>query len=168
LPKKVATADQLYRDDLAHIHIDGYGFHWNGAASVILQWLRACGIDRGLEVDLGCGSGQWLTRTDEEGYETVGLAVDDAEEVAAVFDAAFVPLRSIYRPTGEIAVRQAKRSKEGTRLVAEVDRQTVAKRCTGAAYGSVFERRSLRLRFLVIQPLLGLVRPPGERRGCAG
>jgi predicted N-acetyltransferase YhbS len=49
----------------------------------------------------------------------------DVDDVAAVFDAAFAPLRSIYRPTGQVAARQAERAKEGIRLVAEVDRQVV-------------------------------------------
>ena len=51
---------------------------------------------------------------------------DDAEHVAAIFDAAFAPLRSIYRPTGELVARQAEHAKEGTRLVAEVEEQVVA------------------------------------------
>ena len=37
----MATA-QLYDDDLAGIHIDGYDFHWRGAAPAVLQWLRRC------------------------------------------------------------------------------------------------------------------------------
>jgi len=50
---------------------------------------------------------------------------DDAVAVAAVFRAAFEPLRSIYRPTGEAAARQSERFKEGTRLVAEIDGRIV-------------------------------------------
>jgi predicted N-acetyltransferase YhbS len=50
----------------------------------------------------------------------------DAGEVAAVVEGAFGPLRSIYRPTGEVAARQAERAKEGTRLVAVIDGQVVA------------------------------------------
>lgn len=50
----------------------------------------------------------------------------DADAVAAVFDAAFRPLRSIYRPIGEVAARQADRAREGTRLVAEIDGRLVA------------------------------------------
>ena len=50
---------------------------------------------------------------------------DDTRQVAAVFNAAFAPVRSIYRPTGELAARQAERAKEGTRLVAAVDGQVV-------------------------------------------
>lgn len=51
---------------------------------------------------------------------------DDADDVATVFDVAFAPLRAIYRPTSEIAARQAERAKEGARLVAEVEGQVVA------------------------------------------
>lgn len=53
---------------------------------------------------------------------TTAADVDDAAEV---FHAAFAPLRSIYRPAGEVAARQAERAREGIRLVAEVDRQVV-------------------------------------------
>lgn len=51
---------------------------------------------------------------------------EDADDVTAVFAAAFEPLRSIYRPTPEIAARQTERAKEGTRLVAEVEGRIVA------------------------------------------
>lgn len=51
---------------------------------------------------------------------------DDADDVVAVFEAAFAPLRSIYRPTGQVAARQADRPTEGTRLVAEFNGQIVA------------------------------------------
>jgi SAM-dependent methyltransferase len=64
---------QLYGDDLAAIHNAGYGFHWQGAAPAILQWLREAGIVRGAVVDLGCGGGQWLARLAEEGYQPVGV-----------------------------------------------------------------------------------------------
>jgi predicted N-acetyltransferase YhbS len=49
----------------------------------------------------------------------------DADDVAAVFEAAFAPLRSIYRPTGEAAARQGERGKAGVRLVAELDGRVV-------------------------------------------
>jgi len=51
---------------------------------------------------------------------------DDVEHVAAIFAAAFAPLRSIYRPTDEVVARQTEHAKEGTRLVAEVEEQVVA------------------------------------------
>ncbi len=52
--------------------------------------------------------------------------VDEADVVAAVFEAAFAPLRSIYRPKADIASRQAERAKEGIRIVAELDGRVVA------------------------------------------
>ena len=67
----------LYREDLAHIHVDGYGFHWTGAADAVLDWLTAYGINSGTVVDLGCGGGQWLARLQQAGHETVGIDVSE-------------------------------------------------------------------------------------------
>jgi SAM-dependent methyltransferase len=75
--RRVASTSPLYHDDLAHIHVDGYGFHWSGAAEAILDWFRQFGVTKGKVVDLGCGGGQWLARVAEEGYETCGI---DASE----------------------------------------------------------------------------------------
>lgn len=66
-------AQALYRDDLAHIHIAGYDFHWKGAAPAVLQWLRRAKITSGTVVDLGCGGGQWLQHLEAHGYTPVGI-----------------------------------------------------------------------------------------------
>jgi SAM-dependent methyltransferase len=66
-------ASPLYTDDLAHIHITGYDFHWQGAAPTILQWLRQAKITSGTVVDLGCGGGQWLQHLADHGYEPIGI-----------------------------------------------------------------------------------------------
>lgn len=50
----------------------------------------------------------------------------DAAEVTTVFETAFAPLRSIYRPTGAALAHQAERAQAGTRLVAEIDDTIVA------------------------------------------
>ena len=63
----------LYQEDLAYVHVDGYGFHWSGAANAVLDWFQAHGIAGGKIVDLGCGGGQWLRRLANEGYETCGI-----------------------------------------------------------------------------------------------
>lgn len=65
----------LYRDDLAYIHVDGYGFHWEGAADAIIGWLKQNGVLSGLVVDLGCGGGQWLARLNKAGYDTCGVDI---------------------------------------------------------------------------------------------
>jgi len=50
----------------------------------------------------------------------------DAAEVAAVLEASFTPLRSIYRPTADTLTRQTKHRWEETRLVAELEGHVVA------------------------------------------
>lgn len=50
----------------------------------------------------------------------------DAAEVTTVFETAFAPLRSLYRPTGAALARQAERAQAGTRIVAEIDGTIVA------------------------------------------
>jgi SAM-dependent methyltransferase len=63
----------LYDEDLARIHIAGYGFHWEQAAPFILETLHARGIRDGLIVDLGCGGGQWLRALVDAGYNVCGV-----------------------------------------------------------------------------------------------
>ena len=55
------------------IHIDGYGFHWEGAVTPVLRFLRESGVKKGIVVDLGCGGGQWLERLSREGYAVCGV-----------------------------------------------------------------------------------------------
>lgn len=74
-PKTKLKTNQLYREDLATIHADGYGFHWQNAADALIDLLRACGIEQGKVIDLGCGGGQWLARLRAEGYQTCGIDV---------------------------------------------------------------------------------------------
>ena len=71
----VQPKTQLYLEDLAAIHVEGYGFHWEQAADPILGWLRGLGISAGTVVDLGCGGGQWLGRLADYGYRTIGIDV---------------------------------------------------------------------------------------------
>lgn len=63
----------IYKPDLARIHVEGYGFHWERAADSILNWLRRAGVNEGVVVDLGCGGGQWLNRLSAEGYQPIGI-----------------------------------------------------------------------------------------------
>ncbi|QDT29532.1 GNAT family N-acetyltransferase [Gimesia panareensis] len=80
---------------------------------------------------------------------------DDAERVAVISEAAFAPLRSIYRPTGATIARQAERAQTGTRLVAEIDGEIAAT--------VQYDQHSDHLH------LIGLaVHPDYQRRGIAG
>ena len=63
----------IYEEDLAHVHIAGYGFHWKGAAPGVLGFLRESGIHYGKVVDLGCGGGEWLELLVREGYDVCGV-----------------------------------------------------------------------------------------------
>lgn len=79
----------------------------------------------------------------------------DAGEVAAVFEAAFAPLRSIYRPTTETLARQTNQTWDETRLVAEIAGQIVAT--------VQFDQHETHLH------VIGLaVHPDYQRRGIAG
>jgi SAM-dependent methyltransferase len=68
----------LYSDDLACIHIEGYGFHWAGMAPGVLEWLREAGLKRGKVVDLGCGGGDWLARLASAGFTPCGIDISPA------------------------------------------------------------------------------------------
>jgi SAM-dependent methyltransferase len=83
----------LYQADLARIHIDGYGFHWQSAAPALEQWIRGAGIHSGTVVDLGCGGGQWLARLAALGYTPVGVDVSEAMIRAA---RQFVPAAELH------------------------------------------------------------------------
>lgn len=67
------SSTDIYQEDLAKIHIDGYAFHWESAASAVLRFLRDNGVEKGTVIDLGCGGGQWLERLMREGYTVCGV-----------------------------------------------------------------------------------------------
>jgi SAM-dependent methyltransferase len=62
-----------YGTDLSFIHDVGFGGFADGAAPGLLELLRRTGIDRGLVIDLGCGSGIWAARLTAEGYDVLGF-----------------------------------------------------------------------------------------------
>jgi SAM-dependent methyltransferase len=70
--------DDAYREDLAYIHDAGFGSIARGAASVLLGELRHCGLDRGLVIDLGCGSGILSEQLAAAGYDLLGIDVSAA------------------------------------------------------------------------------------------
>ncbi|MDZ4659652.1 MAG: class I SAM-dependent methyltransferase [Bythopirellula sp.] len=73
--KGFTAKSQLYQDDLAYIHADGYGFHSAGAGDAILGWLKHFNMPSGMVVDLGCGGGQWIERLNQSGYDTCGIDI---------------------------------------------------------------------------------------------
>jgi hypothetical protein len=61
LPKPISTdvREPCFREDLAYIHDSGFSHFVLNAAPGLLQILRFNGVDGGLVLDLGCGSGRW-------------------------------------------------------------------------------------------------------------
>lgn len=64
-----------YNNDLAYIHDTGFGDFAKTAAPWLLELLRANGIDKGLVVDLGCGSGIWAGELSRAGYDVLGIDI---------------------------------------------------------------------------------------------
>jgi SAM-dependent methyltransferase len=67
-----------YRDDLAHIHDAGFGGFAQAAAPVLVQALNAGGINQGLVIDLGCGSGILSRAIYQAGYDVLGVDISEA------------------------------------------------------------------------------------------
>jgi SAM-dependent methyltransferase len=67
-----------YNTDLAYIHDVGFGDFARTAAPWLLETLRANGIDKGLVVDLGCGSGIWARELSRAGYDVLGIDISPA------------------------------------------------------------------------------------------
>lgn len=57
----VVAREPYYRDALAQVHHEGFGFHADACAPGIIDLLSPVGARRGLVVEIGCGSGL-LTR----------------------------------------------------------------------------------------------------------
>ena len=72
----------LYGRDLAHAHDTGFGFIARAGAAALIDRLRADGADRGLVVDLGCGSGIAARILIDAGYEVHG--VDQSADLIAI------------------------------------------------------------------------------------
>ncbi len=68
----------FYAEDLAYIHDVGFGDFATRAAPGLLDMLRRSGIERGLVVDLGCGSGIWARALLQAGYAVLGIDISTA------------------------------------------------------------------------------------------
>lgn len=72
----------LYGPDLAHVHDAAFGGSAREAAPFVLARLREAGIEDGLVVDLGCGSGIGAAELLGAGFEVLG--VDASAEMLAL------------------------------------------------------------------------------------
>jgi SAM-dependent methyltransferase len=103
-PWEVSTQDRpmtdAYRDDLAHIHDEGFGGFAQAAAPVLVEALKAGGIDQGLVIDLGCGSGILSRAIYQAGYDVLGVDIS----------AAMIALARQRVPRGEFRVQSLLKS----------------------------------------------------------
>ena len=67
-----------YGPDLAYVHDAGFGDFALHSAPGLLSLLRRNGVDHGLVVDLGCGSGIWARQLGFGGYDVVGVDASPA------------------------------------------------------------------------------------------
>jgi len=67
-----------YGNDLAYIHDAGFGQFARSAAPVLVDALKSGGIEHGLVVDLGCGSGILSQVVSDAGYEVLGIDISEA------------------------------------------------------------------------------------------
>jgi SAM-dependent methyltransferase len=67
-----------YDEDLAYIHDAGFGRFARGAAALLLEDLRQRGINRGLVIDLGCGSGILGEQLVAGGFDVLGIDISPA------------------------------------------------------------------------------------------
>jgi SAM-dependent methyltransferase len=65
--------EEAYRDDLAYIHDAAFGRFARGAAVLLLEELGRQGFDRGLVIDLGCGSGILAEQLSARGFAVLGI-----------------------------------------------------------------------------------------------
>ena len=65
----------LYREDLACIHDARFGEIARSAAPVLLEALGRAGLEEGLVIDLGCGSGIFTEPVAAAGYDVLGVDV---------------------------------------------------------------------------------------------
>jgi len=69
---------EWYREDLAYIHDVGHADFALESAPGILEILAQSGIQDGLVVDLGCGSGLWARELIDAGYRVLGIDISEA------------------------------------------------------------------------------------------
>jgi len=69
---------EAYKGDLAYIHDVGFGDFARNSAPALLEMLRHNGVNNGLVVDLGCGSGLWARELSDAGYGVLGVDISPA------------------------------------------------------------------------------------------
>jgi SAM-dependent methyltransferase len=74
----MSTMVEAYRDDLAYIHDAGFGHIARSAGPVLVEDLRRRSVERGLVIDLGCGSGLLSETVATAGFDVLGIDLSPA------------------------------------------------------------------------------------------
>jgi SAM-dependent methyltransferase len=74
----VKTEQPTYRDDLAYIHDAGFGHLAANAGAMVIAQLQRAGINSGLVVDVGCGSGIMARQLRDAGYSVIGIDLSES------------------------------------------------------------------------------------------
>lgn len=114
--------EAAYREDLAYIHDAGFGHFARAAAGLLLDELPRHGLDHGLVIDLGCGSGLLSEQLAAGGFEALGIDISPA----------FIALAQARVPRGRFRV--------GSLLEAELPR-CVAIALVGECLNYLFDER---------------------------
>jgi SAM-dependent methyltransferase len=72
-PGRCSAMVNAYREDLASIHDAGFGRFAREAAALLLRELRPSTMERGLVIDLGCGSGILAEQLANGGFDVLGI-----------------------------------------------------------------------------------------------
>jgi len=82
-PPEPGQAEPFYARDLAYVHDAAFGELARGGARTLRRQLARQGIERGLVVDLGAGSGITAALLTEAGYDVLGVELSgDMVEIA--------------------------------------------------------------------------------------
>jgi SAM-dependent methyltransferase len=100
-----------YLEDLAYVHDAGYVAVAEAGARALIELLGKRGVDRGLVVELGCGSGASSRLLTEAGYDVVGIDASPAMielarrrapraafRIGSLIDARLPPVRGRHSP----------------------------------------------------------------------
>lgn len=103
-----------YNEDLAHIHDVGFGHLARSATPLVIESLQRTGVDDGVVVDLGCGSGITARLLRDAGFHVLGIdlseplletaraRVPDAEFRCASYRSADLPRCVAVTAIGEV------------------------------------------------------------------
>ncbi len=67
--------NDFYNQDLAYIHQVGFDQFSKNAGAELIKIFKKNGIDSGLVIDLGCGTGHWANILLDEGYSVFGIDI---------------------------------------------------------------------------------------------